>query len=290
MKLVFNLIDGLVDDIKVFCTMMMVIASTVLLSGSIDEIDNHFAMLAFLVMFGLVLIDFALYLINLLISFFKNGAVSSIISFVFNVIPVVASFIALAVLEQFLTISDESSVYILLTLYAFILLLMSVFDAFSFGNEEEEDYEDDDGIVEAFWGIFEIVRVIAIVVVLFLFYAYKLGFSFATPSVLTGVTVTVGIIVAVDVVLCVVDFIASDDRNFWDYFTLVLNAILFISLIFSCFFGEAFSEILMAENFVLDGFAEKFVFGFIVYAFLDVLMAIPINMLSGIVGCFGEPE
>ena len=105
-------------------------------------------------------------------------------------------------------------------------------------------------------------------------------------SVLTYI---IGGIVIVDAVLCIVDFFKglSGGINGWDIVTLVLNIIIFTSLVLGVINAEKLFDLFLnifnlnsvAETY---SFSNKLLIGFMAYAAVDLVLAVPINLLSNI--------
>ena len=281
MKAFFNFLDGLTDDVKVFLTLLLTIVCAVLMGNNTSVLENKVTEFVSAVLFLLILVDIAIYAINLLISIFTNGVVSSLLSLLINIIPLIATIIALPFLIDWYPALDSSHVFV--TLYSLFTLVASLFNGFSF-DEEDEDDDDEEGIV---WGLIEKVRLIAIVAVIIIFFACKTNVVFFDDSVFEIAFVATCIILAFDVILCIVDWFSTDEHNGGDIMTLCLNAILFTALIVFVIWGNDFSQALLPTLGIvaipLTSFSEHLVFAFILYVMFDILFAIPVNILSGLV-------
>ena len=280
--MILNILDGIVDDIKAFCALILIAASTLFLSGNeiaVEIANNHFFIWsAALILFFLVGFDLIVSIIDMIVSIFTQGFFSSIFHFAFyNILPLTLAFYFSGTLENNFQIPEDAFMCILLAIYSVITVAFSFIEIF---------IPDEDDLLDRFEGLVELVRLLSIIFVIVTFYSYNLKLPFANEELFNAAFKIANIVLAVDILIWVIDFIAGivGGLNFGDLFTFVLNAILAGSVIYACSSGKSLLPIIGEEMFTLTSFSELFVFGFLVYVFLEILISIPLNLLSNIGG------
>lgn len=284
MKRFLNVIDGLLDDIKILLTIILTIAGVAFISGIEAVNEAYLVNYVGLILFVLILIDLLLYLLNLLYSIFANGILSTLGSLIINLIPFVITFFVLVLLQTSCpTLGNfEAAPFVL---YSLVLIAFSLFTSSSSDEEDEDDEDAEDwGGAFKFLVFYEKLRLIAVIVSICLFLFYELQGSPSASLLIASLVISMIIMIS-DIVLIVVDFRLGDGEAF-DYITLVLNCVLIVGFIVFVFCGHLFSKPLLSliglPNIDLSSLTQKLCFGFILYVIIDILLSIPINIISGV--------
>lgn len=271
---VINIIDGFLDDGKVFVAFVNVILlSTLLISQSLVNVTlyNIFSWITVVIM----AIDVILMIVDVLSGFWEGSVFGSIRSIVINIVLVVLSVWITNKTVQYTEV-QLPLLYVIaigITVFWILSLILSTITQFKIGV------------------LIENIRLLAVFAIAIVGMYGLLGANFGASvqsffdKASSASLYILGGVVLLDIVLCVIDFIAGlrEGLGFGDIITLVLNLIVFGAAVLGYLFAEQLSAHFSSSigidlNLSPEG-ASVFV-AFIVYVAVDLLLAIPINLIS----------
>lgn len=273
---IINIIDGIVDDARVFVIYLNVILMTSLFI-SVDLTNTSFFYIMSWITIVITALDVLLTVIDVVGAFidgdFGEGFFSSVINVAIISISIIVAlkFIDLTgvQLSHISLISVGATVFCLLSLIFSTIIHWSV--------------------------LFENIRLVLIfcivIVGMYNLFGANIGGQVSDYFVKIGSVMSyiIGGIIVIDFVLCLVDLFKGviDDFNGWDILTIVLNVIIFASLVLGVIFAEdlfdLFLDIFNLKNITITiSFSNRLLIGFILYIAVDLLLAVLINLLSNI--------
>ncbi len=269
---IIEIIDGVIDDIR----SLFVVLSTILLARIFSGVSNTDTWVYKVVSWAVIIVtglDIILFIMDFLSGFFENP-LGSIGTLVINAIFLIGGALLTILLLKKTTIKIELLYQIMLgaTIFNIISLIWStVSNVFNFGD------------------LVECIRLLLMVVVI-LAYSHSI-FSIAGNNLIAQILDLVyeaapwlvGGVVLIDLVLCIVDFFMGVYKGIdaGDIFSLVVNVVIYLSLIVSYIFAESLLSGLFGISRSLT-FVDKLGVAFAVYCVVDLLLAVPINLFSNI--------
>lgn len=269
---IIEIIDGVIDDIR----SLFVVLSTILLARIFSGVSNTDTWVYKVVSWAVIIVtglDIILFIMDFLSGFFENP-LGSIGTLVINAIFLIGGALLTILLLKKTTIKIELLYQIMLgaTIFNIISLIWStVSNVFNFGD------------------LVECIRLLLMVVVI-LAYSHSI-FSISGNNLIAQILDLVyeaapwlvGGVVLIDLVLCIVDFFMGVYKGIdvGDIFSLVVNVVIYLSLIVSYIFAESLLSGLFGISRSLT-FVDKLGVAFAVYCVVDLLLAVPINLFSNI--------
>lgn len=291
MTKIINFLDVVLEDFKVLLVLIQLCLVCLILGGNIALANTTLYYITTSVLVVITALDILFFIISVLSIFVNPDEGPGFLDILLNLVPIIVSILLSISLYEKIMALNISNLFLNTSILIYSSLTILIAIPFSFLAPSDEDDEDEDEIVSILLRFLEKIKVLAFIFVIFVFFNNQFNFFPSLRLSYTIPTIVAGIVTLINIVIAIVDFIAGDNE-FGDYFVLVLNIIVNVVLVLSALCANVINEFLVncgiSLEIVFAGFCECFIFGFIAASLIEIVISIPINLVSNIADFLAE--